>query len=78
MLSAKKREKRFTSSQMILAALGGAMAALATGILLLWVVLGPYVLSLAEAWGLVQTQFVGEYEPDRVVDSALAGIVAGT
>ena len=53
MLSAKKREKRFTSSQMILAALGGAMAALATGILLLWVVLGPYVLSLAEAWGLV-------------------------
>ena len=78
MLSAKKREKRFTSSQMILAALGGAMAALATGILLLWVVLGPYVLSLAEAWGLVQTQFVGEYEPDRVVDSALAGMVAGT
>lgn len=73
-----KKEKRFSASQMVLAALGGAMVALATGLLLLWVILGPYVLSLAEAWGLVQTRFVGEYDPDRVVDSALAGMVAGT
>lgn len=73
-----KKEKRFSSTQMVLAALGGAMAALATGLLLLWLVLGPHVLSLSEAWGLIQTRFVGEYSPDRVVDSAIAGMVAGT
>lgn len=72
-----KREKRYSAPQMLLAALGGAMFALATAAVLLWVVLGPYVLSLAEAWGAIQTRFVGEYDPDSVVDAALSGMVAG-
>ena len=73
-----KKEKRYSAAQMLLAALGGAMVALATAVLLLWVILGPYVLSLAGAWGLVRTRFVGEYDPDEVVDAALNGMVAGT
>lgn len=72
-----KKEKRFTSGQMLLAALGGAMLALATAILALWLILGPYALSLAGAWGMVQTRFVGEYDPDTAVDAALNGLVAG-
>lgn len=78
MLALKKKEKRYTAGQMLLAALGGAMGALATAAVLLWVILGPYALSLAEAWGLVRTRFVGEYDPDTVVDAALEGLVAGT
>lgn len=78
MLTLKKKEKSYSSGQMVLAALGGAMAALATALVLLWVILGPYVLSLAGAWGMVRTRFVGEYDPDRVVDAALEGLVAGT
>lgn len=73
-----KREKRYSTVQMLLAAVAGALVALATGLLLLWAVLGPYILSLGTAWGLVQTRFVGEYDPDRVVDAALEGMVAGT
>ena len=72
-----KKEKRFTSGQMLLAALGGAMLALATAILALWLILGPYALSLAGAWGMVQTRFVGEYDPDTAADAALNGLVAG-
>lgn len=78
MLTLKKKEKGYSSGQMVLAALGGAMAALATALVLLWVILGPYLLSLAGAWGMVRTQFVGEYDPDQVVDAALEGMVAGT
>lgn len=78
MLTLKKKEKVYSSGQMALAALGGAMAALATALVLLWVILGPYLLSLAGAWGMVRTRFVGEYDPDRVVDAALEGMVAGT
>lgn len=72
-------EKRtYTARHMILAALGGAMAALATGVLALWIVLGPHAFSLLEAWGAIRTSFVGEYDPEQVVDSALSGMVAGT
>lgn len=72
------REERFSAKQMLLAALGGAGAAVLALALLLWLILGPYILTLAEAWGLIQSQFVGEYDPDWVVDSALEGMVSGT
>ena len=71
------REKRYSTVHMLLAALAGGMLALATALLLLWFLVGPGVLSLAEAWGLVETQFVGEYDPDRAIDSALEGLVEG-
>lgn len=73
-----KSGKRFSALQLLLAALGGALAALLAAALVLWLVLGPYVLSLTGAWGLIRTRFVGEYDPDRVVDAALEGMVAGT
>lgn len=71
-------EKRYSRRHMLLAALAGALAALAVGALALWIILGPHALSLLEAWGAVRTAFVGEYDPDRVVDSALSGMIAGT
>lgn len=71
------REKRYSTLHMLLAALAGGLLFLATALLIAWVALGPRVLSLVEAWGLVRTQFVGEYDPDRAVDSALEGLVAG-
>ena len=72
-----KREKRYSSLQMLLAALAGGLITLATALLLTWFLLGPRVLSLMEAWGLVQTQFVGEYDPDKAVDAALEGLAEG-
>lgn len=72
-----KKEKRYSARQMLLAALGGVLAALALTAVLLWVLLGRQGLSLAVAWGAVRTQFVGEYDPDQATDAALAGLVAG-
>lgn len=71
------KEKRYSGLQMLLAALGGVLVALATALVLLWVILGPHALSLLSAWGVVQSQFVGEYEADAAVDGALTGLVEG-
>ena len=71
------REKRYSGLQMFLSALAGALVALATALLVLWLVLGPRALSLLSAWGIVQTEFVGEYEPDDAIDAALEGLVKG-
>lgn len=71
-------EKRYSRRHMLLAALGGVLTTLAVGILALWIILGPQALSLLEAWGIVRTVFVGEYDPERVVDAALSGMVIGT
>lgn len=62
---------------MVLAAVGGALAGTVTLVLCLWLAVGPRVLSLTEAWRLVNTRFVGEYDPDKVVDYALSGMVQG-
>jgi len=71
------KEKRFCLWHLLCAVLGGALAALLAAALVLWLVLGPSVLSLAEAWGAVQTSFVGDYDPDTALDSALYGLVEG-
>ncbi len=73
-----KKEKRYSGLQMLLAALGGGMVTLATGLIALWIILGPHAFSLLDAWGAIQTTFVGEYDPECVIDSALSGMVAGT
>ena len=62
---------------MFLAALSGGLVVLATAMLAVWFLLGPHTLSLVEAWGLVRTQYVGEYDPDLAVDSALEGLASG-
>ncbi|MCI9263431.1 MAG: S41 family peptidase [Oscillospiraceae bacterium] len=71
------REKRYSSLHMFLAALSGGLVVLATAMLAVWFLLGPHTLSLVEAWGLVRTQYVGEYDPDLAVDSALEGLASG-
>lgn len=73
-----QRERRYSRLHLFFAALGGALAALAAAALALWIILGPQALSLLEAWGAVRTVFVGEYDPERVVDDTLSGMMAGT
>lgn len=70
-------KRRFSARHMVLAAIGGALAGTVTLVLCLWLAVGPRVLSLTEAWRLVNTRFVGEYDPDKVVDYALSGMVQG-
>jgi len=43
----------------------------------LWFALGPESLTLLEAWGIVNTRFVGEYDKETAIDSALEGMVKG-
>ena len=71
------REKRYSPLHMCLAALSGGLLVLATALLAVWFLLGPHTVSLVEAWGLVRTQYVGEYDPDLAVDSALEGLASG-
>lgn len=73
----QKEKRRFSALHMVLAGVGGALLSLVAALLLLWTILGPQVLSLVEAWGVVQTQFVGEYDPASAADYALTGLVAG-
>lgn len=77
-MPALQAEKRYSLRHILLAALGGALLALAVAALALWLLLGPQALSLLEAWGAVRTVFVGEYDPERVVDDTLAGMMEGT
>ena len=71
------KQRRYSGLQMLLAALAGGMLALASGLLALWLVLGPHALSLLSAWGLVRAEFVGDYDSDTAIDSALDGMVKG-
>ena len=70
------REKRYTTLQLILSALGGALAVVLGVLLTAFLVLGPRALALVEAWGIIETQFVGDYDPDQALDGALDGLVA--
>ncbi len=71
------KEKRFSRLHLILAAVLGAVFAVFALCLAAWLFVGPHVLSFLEAWGMARTQFVGDYEPDRALDGALYGLVAG-
>lgn len=69
------REKRYGPIHLLLAALGGILAAVLAGALAGWLILGPRCLALVEAWGIVETQFVGEFDPDAALEGALDGLV---
>ncbi len=71
------KERHFSARHLIFSALAGMLATLLAVCLALWLSLGPQALALLEAWGVIQTQFVGEYDPDETVDSALEGMVDG-
>lgn len=67
------KQRRFNGIHMLVSALAGMLATL----LVLALLLGPQSLSLVTAWGAVRTRFVGDYDPDKALDSALSGLVYG-
>lgn len=67
------KQRRFNGLHMLVSALAGILATL----LVLALLLGPKSLSLLTAWGAVRTRFVGDYDPDKALDSALEGLVYG-
>ena len=71
------RQKRFSLFQMLLAVVLTAAVVLAAGAVVMNHLLGGAGgRSLLEAWRLINTRFVGEYDGDAVVDGALEGMVA--
>ena len=42
-----------------------------------WLTIGPEGLTLLEGMALVNTRFVGEYEKEKVLDSAMSGMISG-
>lgn len=71
------KEKRFSRWQLVAAAVGGVLAALAAAALATYLLLGPQALTLLEGFGVVRTRFVGDYDPAAAVDSAMTGMVDG-
>lgn len=70
-------KRRFSKLHLLLAGVVGALLALFVLCIALWLAVGPRGLTLLEAWGAVQTRFVGEYDPDQALDTTLQGLVAG-
>ena len=69
------RQKRFSLFQLLLAAALTAAVVLAAGALAVNYLLGGAGgRSLVEAWHLINTRFVGEYDQDAVIDGALEEI----
>ncbi len=71
------REKRFSLLHLLLAVLLTLAAAVGGGLLALRLTVGEGALSLLEGLLLVNTRFVGEYDPVSAVDAALDGMVEG-
>lgn len=70
-------KKRYALWQLLLTAVGSALLTLAVTATVLWWLVGPNILSVLEAWGVVNTVFVGEYDESEAIDSALAGMIEG-
>ena len=70
------RQKRFSLFQLLLAAALTAAVVLAAGALAVNYLLGGAGgRSLVEAWHLINTRFVEEYDQEAVIDGALEGMV---
>ena len=70
------RQKRFSLFQLLLAVALTAAVVLAAGALAVNCLLGGAGgRSLVEAWHLINTRFVGEYDEEAVIDGALEGMV---
>lgn len=70
-------KKRYALWQLLLTAVGSILLTLAVTATALWWLLGPNILSVLEAWGVVNTVFVGEYDETEAIDGALAGMIEG-
>ncbi len=71
------KQPKFHTWQLVVSALAGAACALLAGGLALYLLVGPEILTFAEAWGMIRTVFVEEYDPAVALDSALSGLVDG-
>jgi len=71
------KNPRFFARHLVLSALGGAVCALLIAALALYIFVGPRILTFAEAWGIIKSVFVEEYDPDAALDAALDGLVDG-
>lgn len=77
----KERKKagkgRFTPLQMLAAVLLTVAVTLGAVCLAAWLTIGREGLTLLEGMGLVHTLYVGEYEREKLLDSAMEGMVEG-
>ena len=71
------RQKRFSILHVLLAVVLTLAVTIGGGLLALRLTVGEGALSLLEGLLLVNTRFVGEYEPVEAVDAALDGMVKG-
>lgn len=71
------RQKRFSILHLLLAVVLTLAVTIGGGLLALRLTVGEGALSLLEGLFLVNTRFVGEYEPVEAVDAALDGMVKG-
>ena len=71
------RQKRFSILHVLLAVVLTLAVTIGGGLLALRLTVGEGALSLLEGLFLVNTRFVGEYEPIEAVDAALDGMVKG-
>lgn len=70
-------KKRYALWQLLLTAVGSVLLTLAVTAAALWMVLGPETLAMLEAWSIVNTRFVGDYDKAETVDAALEGMIEG-
>lgn len=70
-------KKRYALWQLLLTVLGSVLLTLAVIGTALWLTLGPDTLAMLQAWNIVNTRFVGEYDKGETVDAALNGMIQG-
>ena len=77
MRTSKFRAKRFSPIQLLAAVLVTLLVTVLALFLAAWLTIGPEGLTLLEGMALVNTRFVGEYEKEKVLDSAMSGMISG-
>lgn len=77
MRTSKFRAKRFSGLQLLAAVLVTLLVTVLALFLAAWLTIGPEGLTLLEGMALVNTRFVGEYEKEVVLDSAMSGMISG-
>lgn len=71
------RKKQYALWHLLLTMLGSVLLTLAVIGTALWLTLGPDTLAMLQAWNIVNTRFVGEYDKGETVDAALSGMIQG-
>ncbi|NCE63332.1 S41 family peptidase [Pseudoflavonifractor sp. 524-17] len=74
----EKERRRFGPAALAVTAATTFLITLAAVVLAAWLFIGPDGLTLLSGFGVIRTQFVGEYDQEEGIDMALSGLVAGT